>query len=150
MITRFACSVYISSWWSGLLSGWEWSLTMRVVVVRRAVRAPVPLVLVLHDLDDVADGVGEPDIVMVTSVVATPSRTGRSSAKRTTVNTKQLTSIPLPCMLPCYHSCNTEKVGEWKLVLKKIHSVSRICVSWHIPLFTTITLRSIDSSSMTL
>lgn len=55
---------------------------MRVVVVRRPVRSPMSLMLMLDYLDDVADGVGEPDIVMITSVVASSSWTWRSSGKQ--------------------------------------------------------------------
>lgn len=52
---------------------------MRVVVMRRAMRSPVSLMFVFHYLDDVADGVGETDVVVVTSVVPSPSWARRSS-----------------------------------------------------------------------
>lgn len=51
------------------------SLTVRVVVVGRSMRSPVSLMFVLYYLDDVADGVGESNIVMITSVVASSSWT---------------------------------------------------------------------------
>lgn len=52
---------------------------MRVVVVWRSMRPLVSAMLVLHYLDDVADGVGEADVVVVASVVASSSRARRSS-----------------------------------------------------------------------
>lgn len=74
---------------------------MRVIVVGGSMRSPVSLMLVLYYLDDVADGVGESDIVMVTSVVASSSRTWCSSAKRPIFNKTRINGIiPLPCMLP--------------------------------------------------
>lgn len=53
-----------------------------MVVVRGSVCSPVSLVFVLYYLDDVADGVGESDIVMITSVVASSSRTWCSSVNK--------------------------------------------------------------------
>lgn len=58
--------------------------TMRMVMVRRSMRSPVSLMFVFHYLDDVADGVGEADVVMVTSVVPSPSWTRRPSINHAT------------------------------------------------------------------
>lgn len=55
---------------------------MWVIVVGRTMRSPVPLMFMLNYLDDVADGVGEADIVMVTSVVTTSSWARRSSEQQ--------------------------------------------------------------------
>lgn len=54
---------------------------MWVIVVGRTVRPPVPLMFMLNYLDDVADCVGKPDIVMVAPVVASSSWTRRPSGK---------------------------------------------------------------------
>lgn len=47
--------------------------------MRRPMRSPVSLVFMFHYLDDVADGVGEADVVVVTSVVPSPSWARRPS-----------------------------------------------------------------------
>lgn len=52
---------------------------MGVIVVRCPVRATVPLVFMLHYLDDVADRVREADVMVVTPILAASPRTGRSS-----------------------------------------------------------------------
>lgn len=48
-------------------------------MVRRSVRSPVSLMLVFYNLDDITDGVGETDIVVITTVMSSSSWAWRSS-----------------------------------------------------------------------
>lgn len=57
---------------------------MRVVMMWRTVRSPVSLVFMFHYLDDVADGVGEADVVVVAPVVPSPSWARRPSINHAT------------------------------------------------------------------
>lgn len=87
---------------------------MRMVVVWRPVRSPVSLMFMLNYLDDVADGVGEPDIVMITSVVASSSGTWCSSEKHSKLKFEKQLFIPAPCMLPLMQ--HRENVSGIKLI----------------------------------
>lgn len=53
---------------------------MRVVVMGRPVSPPVSLMLVFDYLDDVINSVGESDVLVVASVMATPPRARSPSA----------------------------------------------------------------------
>lgn len=83
---------------------------MRVVVMRRTMCSPVSLMFVFHYLDDVADGVGEADVMVVTSVVPSPSWARRPP----TNHASKVTNIVHKLQLQHHatNPCNGSRMGH--------------------------------------